>query len=69
MHENDWSYGGYCRKCGMLCAAVVDNPDMLLRTAHGVSQMIENGLIVKRVTDDVIRAEFSSDCRCEADGD
>lgn len=60
----DYSYAGYCRTCGALCAAAVDDVDMTDRTAKWVAEMIADGLRVERVTDDVIRAEFRR-CECE----
>ena len=66
MSEN-MSYAAYCKDCGHLCGAVIDNPDHPERAAKCVMDFILDGLIVARVSDEVIRAELSR-CTCK-DGD
>ncbi len=60
------SYAARCKDCGHLCGAAIDNPDDPERTAKHVADFIRDGLIVTRVSDDVIRAELHR-CTCQGD--
>lgn len=58
------SYGAWCKVCGHLCGAAIDNPDNPERTARHVAGFIREGLIVGRVTNETVRSEFHR-CTCE----
>ena len=62
MSEN-MSYAAYCKDCGHLCGAVIDNPDHPERAAKCVMDFILDGLIVSRVPDETIRQELHR-CTC-----
>ena len=61
---SNYAYAGKCRKCGALCAAVVDDPDCKKEAAEAVSEFIMIGLEVSRMTVEDVQAKFDS-CKCK----
>ena len=57
------AYAGRCRRCGELCAVVMDLADSPTITAKHVAEFIIQGLMVERSPADVVRMEWLG-CRC-----
>lgn len=49
MDKQQMAYTGRCRRCGELCAAVMDNYEAPKITAKHVAEFIVEGLIVERM--------------------
>lgn len=54
---------GRCPGCNHLVFAAVDNPDYKKDTAESVAKAIRDGLIVDRVSCDIVRKELH-ECTC-----
>jgi hypothetical protein len=50
------------KSCGCIVGAVADDPDQKKRTARRTGEWIQAGYTVERVTDDVVRAQYTGKC-------
>jgi hypothetical protein len=61
----DFNYIGQCPQCSAYCVVVVDDPDDAKFTGQTVANMIKDGLMVTRVDNDFVRANFGH-CDCKS---
>lgn len=61
--STEFSYVGYCEKCGKGEVMVIDYPEMKKGTAKEVAKMIRAGLVVKRVSTDMAKKDLDG-CQC-----
>lgn len=60
MDKQQMAYTGRCRRCGKLCAAVMDNYEAPKITAKHVAEFIVEGLVVERMAAEYVYLG----CRC-----
>ena len=67
MSENMPSYAGFCKKCGALCFAVVDDPGHQADVNNDLREMVDLNLRIERRDVGFVREHFAT-CTCPKSG-
>lgn len=61
------AYAGYCKECGRMVAAVVDDPNRPRDVAKSVAEFMRGGVRIERLTCQAVREAAwmcTDDCAC-----